>query len=124
MHRQFSFISLSFYALNHFGRLRRRFQRTTTEKDSADSDKIRRDFDNHIETGFQFATFQGPLCAEPVEGMVYFIEQVDIDRDALGKEIGELVDLITLTISSLSCTRAKQAVPSNWVSNISCSGCM
>jgi ribosome assembly protein 1 len=52
-------------------------------------DKTRHDFDNHIETGFQFATFQGPLCAEPVEGMAYFVEQVDIDEAALEKEIGE-----------------------------------
>lgn len=51
-------------------------------------DRIIRDFDNHIETGFQLATFQGPLCAEPVEGLAYFVEQVEIDRDTLAKEMG------------------------------------
>lgn len=37
-----------------------------------------RDFDDSIENGFQIATFQGPLCGEPVVGMAYFVEKVDI----------------------------------------------
>lgn len=58
------------------------------EETENETEKVIRDFDNHIETGFQLATFQGPLCAEPVEGMAYFIESVEIDRESLGKEIG------------------------------------
>ncbi len=107
-----SLFSRSFCALNHVGRLWHRLQRTTTENDSAESDKISRDFDNHIETGFQLATFQGPLCAEPVEGMAYFVEQVDIDRDALEKEIGKFAQryyfdemLIVLRQSKISCPK-------------------
>lgn len=46
------------------------------------------DFTGHIETGFQLATFQGPLCAEPVEGVAYFVEDVRIDAEGLEKEIG------------------------------------
>ena len=46
------------------------------------------DFDTHIETGFQLATFQGPLCAEPVEGLAYFVESLEIDREGIEKEIG------------------------------------
>lgn len=53
-------------------------------------EKIVRDFDNHIETGFQLATFQGPLCAEPVEGMAFFVEQVKVEKDLLAKEISTL----------------------------------
>ncbi|EIW81293.1 P-loop containing nucleoside triphosphate hydrolase protein [Coniophora puteana RWD-64-598 SS2] len=45
------------------------------------------DFSNHIETGFQLATFQGPLCAEPVEGMAYFVESVVEDDEGVQKEI-------------------------------------
>ncbi|KAF9485896.1 translation elongation factor 2 [Pholiota conissans] len=67
--------------------LRRRLQRTKAEDEVTGMDKTAHDFDNHIETGFQFATFQGPLCAEPVEGLAYFVEQVDIDKEALEKEI-------------------------------------
>ncbi|KAJ7205916.1 translation elongation factor 2 [Mycena haematopus] len=65
--------------------LRRRLEKNKTEE--SDTDKVAREFDNHIETGFQLATFQGPLCSEPVEGMAYFVERVEIDRDSLAKEI-------------------------------------
>lgn len=68
--------------------LRRRLQPQKSDKDDKEVDRIIRDFDNHIETGFQLATFQGPLCAEPVEGLAYFVEQVEIDRDGLSKEMG------------------------------------
>jgi ribosome assembly protein 1 len=46
-------------------------------------------FDNHIETGFQLATAQGPLCAEPIEGLAFFLETLDVDAEALEREIGE-----------------------------------
>ncbi|KAI0319365.1 P-loop containing nucleoside triphosphate hydrolase protein [Amylostereum chailletii] len=44
-------------------------------------------FDGNIETGFQIATFHGPLCAEPMEGMAFFVERVEVDKDGLDKEI-------------------------------------
>ena len=69
-------------------RLKHRLERTKVDEEIAEIDKTIRDFDNHIETGFQLATFQGPLCAEPVEGMAYFVEQVEIDTESLEKEIG------------------------------------
>lgn len=68
--------------------MKRRLERMKAEETENETEKVIRDFDNHIETGFQLATFQGPLCAEPVEGMAYFIESVEIDRESLGKEIG------------------------------------
>lgn len=46
------------------------------------------DFAANIETGFQIAMFQGPLCAEPVEGMAYFVESVETDRSSLEGENG------------------------------------
>ena len=63
------------------------------EENGGEMDRVIRDFDNHIETGFQLATFQGPLCAEPVEGLAYFVEQVEVDREALEKEMGTLAPL-------------------------------
>ncbi|KAF9236515.1 P-loop containing nucleoside triphosphate hydrolase protein [Melanogaster broomeanus] len=45
------------------------------------------DFNGHVETGFQLATFQGPLCAEPVEGLAYFVESINVDGEGLQKEI-------------------------------------
>jgi ribosome assembly protein 1 len=69
--------------------LKRRLERIKLDETDNETEKVIRDFDNHIETGFQLATFQGPLCAEPVEGMAFFLESVDIDRESLGKEIGQ-----------------------------------
>ncbi|KAA1479454.1 P-loop containing nucleoside triphosphate hydrolase protein [Dentipellis sp. KUC8613] len=49
-------------------------------------DQLARDVDSHIETGFQIATFQGPLCAEPVQGVAYFLERVKIDKAGVERE--------------------------------------
>jgi ribosome assembly protein 1 len=49
---------------------------------------LTRDFDGNIETGFQIATYHGPLCAEPMEGMAFFVESVQVDQDGVGKEMG------------------------------------
>ncbi|KAJ7164628.1 P-loop containing nucleoside triphosphate hydrolase protein [Mycena crocata] len=68
--------------------LKRRLEKNKLAEDENNlAEKVIRDFDNHIETGFQLATFQGPLCGEPVEGMAYFVEKVEIDRESLAKEI-------------------------------------
>jgi len=67
--------------------LKQRLERTKVDEGIAEIDKAIRDFDDHIESGFQLATFQGPLCAEPVEGMAYFVEQVEIDKESLEREI-------------------------------------
>jgi ribosome assembly protein 1 len=51
--------------------------------DQADEKAAQRllgDFDNNIETGFQLATYRGPLCAEPVIGMAYSIEKIEINN--------------------------------------------
>ena len=70
-------------------RLKRFLERGKTEVEAEnETEKIVRDFDNHVETGFQLATFQGPLCAEPVEGMAYFVQDVEIDYESLSREIG------------------------------------
>ncbi|KAG2145893.1 P-loop containing nucleoside triphosphate hydrolase protein [Suillus clintonianus] len=66
--------------------LRRRLSRnySTRSTDTSGNDV---DFTGYVETGFQLATFQGPLCAEPVEGMAYFVESIDVDADGVQKEI-------------------------------------
>ncbi|KAJ7202772.1 P-loop containing nucleoside triphosphate hydrolase protein [Mycena pura] len=69
--------------------LKHRLEKTRdrTLNEDGETEKVIRDFDNDIETGFQLASFQGPLCNEPVEGMAYFLETVEIDRENLAKEI-------------------------------------
>jgi translation elongation factor EF-G len=70
-------------------RLRRRLERVKeTETSDAQRDQVARDFDGNIETGFQIATLHGPLCAEPIEGVAFFVERVEIDRGGIGKENG------------------------------------
>ncbi|KAJ7644279.1 P-loop containing nucleoside triphosphate hydrolase protein [Roridomyces roridus] len=64
--------------------LKRRLEKNKTVEDPENNDS---EFDSHIQNGFQLATFQGPLCAEPVEGMAYFVESVEINRESLAKEI-------------------------------------
>lgn len=66
--------------------LKRRLSRNKSAQstDTSDNDV---DFTGYVETGFQLATFQGPLCAEPVEGMAYFVESIDVNADGVQKEI-------------------------------------
>ena len=74
--------------------MRRRLGRLRTgdgdekEKDGAHEGGRGRDFDVHLETGFQLATFQGPLCAEPMEGLAFFVESLDVDREGVEHEQG------------------------------------
>lgn len=44
--------------------------------------RLLRDFENSIEAGFQMATFQGPLCAEPVVGMAWVVENVSFNKES------------------------------------------
>ncbi|KAL0573469.1 Cytoplasmic GTPase/eEF2-like protein (ribosomal biogenesis) [Marasmius crinis-equi] len=71
--------------------LKRRLERSKSNETDGDGDKGASDFDGHIETGFQLATFQGPLCAEPVEGLAYFVEGVEIDQERLNVEIADVL---------------------------------
>ncbi|KAF8914910.1 P-loop containing nucleoside triphosphate hydrolase protein [Mucidula mucida] len=83
---------------------KQRLTRAKAGDPDVDGDKTLHDFDNCIETGFQLATFQGPLCAEPVEGVAYFVEDLDIDREGLEKEI-EQNRLAQVTGSVMSAVR-------------------
>ncbi|GAA6012669.1 hypothetical protein JCM10207_009077 [Rhodosporidiobolus poonsookiae] len=58
-----------------------------TEVDTAPekADKLPdvRELDENFDTAFQLAMNRGPLCAEPVVGMAYFLERVDINPGEL-----------------------------------------
>jgi ribosome assembly protein 1 len=69
-------------------RLRRRLDRVKEAESGELQHPARRDFDGYVETGFQIATLHGPLCAEPMEGMAFFVERVEIDRGGISKEDG------------------------------------
>lgn len=40
-----------------------------------------RELDENFETAFQLAMNKGPLCAEPVVGMAYFLEEVKVNEE-------------------------------------------
>ena len=79
--------------------MKRRLGKVKSDEVQLESEKVIRDFDNHIETGFQLATFQGPLCAEPVQGMAYFVQKVGVDKEVLEKEISKSWQSQTLVAS-------------------------
>ncbi|KAJ3758305.1 translation elongation factor 2 [Lentinula raphanica] len=68
-----------------------------TESETANVDKF--DPLPYIHTGFQLAVRQGPLCAEPVESLAYFVEKVEVDWEKLNLEIEQ--NRITQTTGSL-----------------------
>lgn len=65
-------------------------------EDGAAEDELRHDFDHHIETGFQLAAFQGPLCSEPVEGIAYFLESLEVASEETKSETGGMQLFATL----------------------------
>lgn len=67
--------------------MKRLLNRADADKLDAELENRDFDFDTHLETGFQLASFQGPLCAEPVEGIAYFVESLEVDREGVEKEI-------------------------------------
>ena len=82
-------------------RLRRRLDRTKAPNapsvggDCVAGDEPGHDFDHHVETGFQLATFQGPLCYEPVEGMAYFLESLEVALDETKSDTGGVLLLFS-----------------------------
>ncbi|CAG8453155.1 2691_t:CDS:10 [Ambispora leptoticha] len=49
-----------------------------------------KDFEEAVHTGFQLATKAGPLCAEPLMGVAYFVEDFLIDTENASWELSEV----------------------------------
>ncbi len=84
----YSPISVVERALTSLRSLKHRLAQIESHEEAKEQDSLALAFDNYLETGFQLATFQGPLCAEPVEGMVYFVEAITLDREGIEEEQG------------------------------------
>lgn len=64
---------------------------STDEEGKAKAElRLLRDFENSIEAGFQMATFQGPLCSEPVVGMGWVVEGIEYHPEHEESDQGEL----------------------------------
>lgn len=51
--------------------------------------RLLKDFESSIEAGFQMATFQGPLCSEPIVGMAWTVENIEYHKPDEETEGGE-----------------------------------
>ncbi|KAL1405409.1 Cytoplasmic GTPase/eEF2-like protein (ribosomal biogenesis) [Vanrija albida] len=63
--------------------------------------RLFRDFDHSIEAGFQIATFQGPLCAEPVVGMAWVVDEIKYNPDEGEDSRGRASAVVGALISSV-----------------------
>ncbi|ORY32585.1 translation elongation factor 2 [Naematelia encephala] len=63
--------------------------------------RLLRDFENSIEAGFQMATFQGPLCAEPVVGMAWIVESIELNKNDDEEARGKTSAVVGALISSV-----------------------
>lgn len=59
------------------------FQRRSSNEDSS---LTIQDLAESVQTGFQIATNSGPLCGEPMQGMAFFVQEVEILEDAQSSE--------------------------------------
>jgi len=71
------------------------------ERDNHDETHRMREFEHSIEAGFQMATFQGPLCSEPVEGICYFLENMTVDQVVIEQETGRFSQVCGSLISAM-----------------------
>lgn len=78
------------------------------EKEQTIGDTLQaQDFSDKISYAFQLATAQGPMCNEPVQGIVVFLEEVTVTpstddessaRDKLGRLTGEVIKTVQQAI--------------------------
>ena len=77
---------------------RKRLQRAQIAESAVDKNRLLQDVESSVETGFQIATFRGPLCAEPVEGIAYFVESLQVDTEAKDYESCKRADSILFNL--------------------------
>ncbi|KAL5524507.1 RIA1 [Sanghuangporus sanghuang] len=71
--------------------LRKRLRRVQAVEPVVGKSRLLQDAESNLETGFQIATFRGPLCAEPVEGMAFFVESLEVDTQAKDYESSQVI---------------------------------
>ncbi|KAG9010191.1 Cytoplasmic GTPase/eEF2-like protein (ribosomal biogenesis) [Tulasnella sp. JGI-2019a] len=60
-----------------------------------------REFDDCIDTGFQLATFQGALCAEPMQGMAFFIDSIQVGGESGAADVENIHSKMAQVTGSL-----------------------
>ena len=75
---------------------------SATNGHGADKNGSASDLSNKIIYAFQLATFQGPLCNEPIQGIAVFLESVTVADDAEDLSSGRLTgDILRAVRSSI-----------------------
>ena len=92
------------------GRLKQQLAQIKSQEQIKDQEPLTLAFDDNLETGFQLATFQGPLCAEPVEGMAYFVEDLTLDREGIEQEQGVCAQFGTVVRTSWDRCRRRNRI--------------
>lgn len=82
-----------------------------SESDTRAELRLLRDFENSVEAGFQMATFQGPLCAEPTVGMAWVVERIEHSKD---EEEGEWSQRNPAGEADQGCHRCSPQPTGNW----------
>ncbi|KAH7100377.1 P-loop containing nucleoside triphosphate hydrolase protein, partial [Auriculariales sp. MPI-PUGE-AT-0066] len=64
---------------------------------------VQRDLEDALERGFQTATFQGPLCAEPIQGMAISLQALELDDEIVRAEsaqsrLGQLIGAVSSSV--------------------------
>lgn len=67
---------------------------------SLDEARLDRELCDAIEAGFQLATQAGPMCSEPMQGLAFLVQDVQVDDAALSDVRGKLSQLASTLISS------------------------
>lgn len=98
-------------------------ENTARDKSSTMSSMLR-DFDSNIETGFQLANQQGPLCAEPVVGMAYFVEKIEVADMAEQEDTREWRGAVSVKNLNLThgwdcCSSENPNAASDWIAHLS-----
>ena len=63
--------------------------------------RLEREWCDAIEAGFQLASGAGPLCAESMQGVAFFVQNVRVDQDALGDARAKSSQMASMVISSV-----------------------
>ncbi|KAG8886635.1 Cytoplasmic GTPase/eEF2-like protein (ribosomal biogenesis) [Tulasnella sp. 331] len=60
-----------------------------------------REFDDCVDTGFQLAAFQGALCAEPMQGMAFFVDSIQVGGESRAADVDNIHSKMAQVTGSL-----------------------
>ena len=78
---------------------------TLKSSEELSDDRLMQDFEASVEVGFLIATQRGPLCAELMEGLAYFVQSITYDRETVeGESCNVLFNQLNDFLMRCSCS--------------------